>query len=108
MQLSTEVSWRTAVYCHEKYTGLAWTRHCEAGEEKGKTGAAAFGWRTRNHAPSPSHHTHPPSWCHTAFVYFASSRAWNGSCCFCLPIQIAQKILSILQKRWKFSTLPHS
>lgn len=56
----------------------------------------------------PSRHTHLPSRCHTAFGCFVSPRAWNDSCFFCSPSQIAQKILSILQKCWKFSTLKHS
>lgn len=105
--LSTEMTWKIAVYWHKKHTELIQICHGGEGEKKGRPEQLPL-VRAPETTLSPSHHTHSPSLCHTAFTYFVSSRAWNGSCCFCLPNQIAQKILSILQKCWKFSTLKHS
>lgn len=101
------MSQKNTVYCHEKYTELVQICHCEEGEEKGRPEQLPL-VRGPETTLSPSHHMHLPSQRHTAFVYFVSSRAWNGPCCFCLPIQIAQKRLSILQKCWKSRTLEHS
>lgn len=103
------VKWarKTAIYCHEEHTELFQVCHCVEGEKKERPEQLPL-------VRGPETKLFPPpttGTCLTGIIWPLPILFLPGSevslCWFCLPIQIAQKMLSILQKWWKFSTLKH-